>query len=55
MSNRQWTDEFDKVIDELQVHMEQECDIYFEKIKYKVIEVYNYSYHVLFKYYWHRY
>ncbi len=38
---RQWTDEFDEVIDELQVHMEQECDVYFEKIKHKVIEVYD--------------
>ena len=39
MSYRQWTGEFDEVIGELQVHMEQECDVYFEKIKHKVIEV----------------
>lgn len=39
MSYRQWTDEFDEVIGKLQVHTEQECDVYFEKIKHKVIEV----------------
>ena len=36
---RKWTSEFDEVLDELQSHMEHECDVYFEKIKYCIIKV----------------
>ena len=36
---RKWTKELDDAISELQRHMEEECDKYFEAIKPKAIKV----------------